>query len=43
LRRRLVGGRFTGYLVLLVGAFIVLKKYEFLPARWLEHPIAIVG
>ena len=33
----------TGYLVLLVGAFIVLKKYEFLPARWLEHPIAIVG
>ena len=34
---------FTLYLVLLVAAFIVLKKYEFLPRSWLEHPISIIG
>ena len=34
---------FTAYLVSLVGVFVVLKKYEFLPRSWLEHPISIIG
>lgn len=38
---------FAAYLALLLAAFLLLKKYEFLayvlPAPWFAHPIAVVG
>lgn len=43
LQRRWSRFAFAGYLITLLFAFIVLKKYEFLPLQWLTHPISIIG
>ena len=47
LRRRPRRWLFWSYLVLLVSAFMLLKRYEFLgiliPAGWLAHTISILG
>jgi len=38
---------FGGYVVLMIAAFLVLKKYDavryIVPAAWLDHPIAVAG
>src|SRR5204863_2942258 len=40
-------GLFTGYLLVMLAAFVVLKKYDvlalLLPGSILHHPIAVVG